>query len=138
MLSILLATISCSKTDNEKMERILDADEFYIQKNTYGGLAGYHEQHFHWKKGEYETLIIIDEGTDYQTFVRMEGKEDLLKAFLKEAVATNVPRKSMSNSCVTGIDSEYIIRNGLTKLRLKPSSESDSIFSLIVYQPKNE
>jgi len=134
MLSIFFMTISCNKTDSAKIDRILNADEFYVQQNTYGGIAGYREQHFHVKKGEYETLMIIDEGTDYQTFVRMEGKGDLLKAFLNEAIATNDPKKTMSNSCVTGIDSEYIIKNGLTTLTLRPSTKSDSIFNLIVYK----
>lgn len=136
VLSILFMTISCNKTDNAKIEGILDAEDVYIQQNTYGGMAGYHEQHFHLKKGEFETLMIINEGTDYQNFVRMEGKEDLLKAFLEEAVATDDPGKSMSNSCVTGMDSEYIIKNGLTTVTLRPGTKSDSIFDLILY--KNE
>lgn len=131
-LLALVVTISCSMTDEEKIARILSSDELYIQQNTYGGLAGYHEQYFHIKQSEYEGLMIIDEGTDYQTFVRMDEKRELLKAFLKEAVESTDSEKTMSNSCVTGIDSEYIIKSGLTKLTLRPNAKCDSIFNLIV------
>lgn len=130
----ILAFSSCSKTDEQKLETILNSDELTIQQNTYGGIAGYSEQIFKLKKGEYELLLIIDEGTDYQTFVRMDEKKELLKSFIRDAYENNNPNKEMSNSCVTGIDSEYILKSGLTTLKLRPDEKCDSIFNLIVYE----
>jgi len=130
---IFTMIMSCNMTDNEKIERILNADELYIQQNTYGGIGGYYEELFHLKKGGCGRHMVIDLGIDSQTFICMEEKEELLKEFLKEAAATNDPQKTMSNSCF-GIDSEYIIKNGWTTLTLRPSEKSDSIFSLIVYK----
>jgi len=123
-------------TDEEKLDKILNSEELSIQQNTYGGLAGYSEQEFHLKIGEYETLLIVDEGTDYQTFVQMEEKKELLKSFILEAYKTNNPDKKMSNSCLTGIDSEYILKSGLTTLKLRPDEKCDSIFGQIIYNNK--
>jgi len=130
---VILSLYSCSMTDKEKLDKILNSEELFIQWNVYGGYAGYSEQEFHLKNGEYEKLLIIDEGTDYQTFVQMEEKKELLKLFILEAYKTNIPEKKMSNSCVTGIDSEYVFKSGLTNLKLRPNGKCDSIFSLIVY-----
>lgn len=133
LLALFTLVTSCHKIDNAKLDQMLNSDELYIQKNTYGGIAGYYEQHFHLKKGDYEALLIIDEGTDYQTFIRMEKKKELLRMFLREAFASNDPNKSMSNSCVTGVDHEYIIKNNWTSLILRPNEKSDSIFNLILH-----
>ncbi|WMI68240.1 hypothetical protein [Mangrovimonas sp. YM274] len=120
-------------TDQEKLDKILSSEELTIQRNIYGGIAGYYEQKFNLIEGDYEKLIIIEKGTDYQTFVRMEKKMDLLKSFIANAYKTNNPDKKMSNSCITGIDSEYIIKSGFTTLKLRPDQDSDSIFELIIY-----
>jgi len=130
----ILVISSCSKTDEEKLDTILNSDEITIQRNTYGGIAGYSEQIFNLKKGEYESLLIIDIGTDYQTFVRMDEKKELLKSFIRDAYESHNPNKEMSNSCVTGIDSEYILKSGWTTLKLRPDEKCDSIFNLIVYE----
>ena len=132
----ILIFSSCSKTDEEKLNTILNSEELTIQQNTYGGIAGYSEQIFNLKKGQYESLLIIDEGTDYQTFVRMDEKKELLKSFIRNAYESNTPNKEMSNSCVTGIDSEYILKSGWTTLKLRPNAKCDSIFNLIVYDKK--
>ena len=129
----ILTFSSCSMTDEEKLDEILNSEELTIQQNTFGGIAGYYEQTFHLKKGEYESLLLIDEGTDYQTFVRMDEKKELLKLFIREAYESNNPNKKMSNSCLTGIDSEYILKSGWTTVTLRPDEKCDSIFSLIVY-----
>ncbi len=118
--------------DEEKLDKILNSEELTIQQNTFGGITGYYEQIFHLKKGEYESLLLIDEGTDYQTFVRIQEKKELLKLFIRKAYESNNPDKKMSNSCLTGINSEYIIRSGWTTLTLRPDEKCDSIFSLIV------
>lgn len=133
-LALILMMTTCYQTDNERaLNAILNAEELTIQLNSYGGLVGYHEQHFHLKKGEYETLLVIDEGTDYQTFTRIDDEEKaLLKQFVAEAYKSNNPNKKMSNSCVTGIDSEYIIESGLARLRLVPNERYDSLFWMIV------
>lgn len=125
---------SCMMTDQEKLDKILKSDELVIQQNTYGGIAGYSEQMFHLKKGEYDTLMIINEDTDYQTFIQMNKKKELLKLFIKEAYNTNKPNNEMSNSCMTGIDLEYILKNGFTTLTLRPDEKCDSIFNLIIYK----
>jgi hypothetical protein len=129
----ILSLSSCSMTNDEKLDKILNSEEIFIQQNTYGGIAGYYEQEFHLKKGEYETLLILDEGTDYQTFIRMEDKKGILKSFINEAYKTDKPNRKMSNSCMTGIDSEYILKSGLTTLKLRPDEKCDSIFGLIIY-----
>lgn len=121
-------------TDKEKLEEVLNSEELTIQKNTYGGIAGYYEQNFHFKKGEYESLLIIDEGTDYQTFVQMNQKRDLLILFINEAYKANNPNKKMSNSCMTGVDSEYLINSNGTMLTFTPDEKCDSIFNLIIYE----
>jgi len=133
LIGILIFS-SCTLSDEEKLDKILNSEELTIQQNTYGGIAGYYEQVFNLKKGEYESLLIIDEGTDYQTFVRMDEKKELLKSFIKDAYESNNPNKEMSNSCVTGIDSEYILKSGWTTLKVRPDKKCDSIFNLIVYE----
>ena len=60
----ILSLYSCSMTDKENLDKILYSEALYIQWNVYGGYAGYSEQEFHLKYGEYEKLLIIDEGTD--------------------------------------------------------------------------
>ena len=132
-LILILLLASCSMTDEEKLDKILRSEELTIQQNTYGGIAGYYEQEFNLIKSDYEPLIIIDKGTDYQTFVRMEEKMDLLKTFITTTYQTNNPDRKMSNSCMTGLDSEYIFKSGFTTLKLRPDKESDSIFGLIIY-----
>jgi hypothetical protein len=129
----ILILSSCSRADEEKLYKILNSQDLTIQQNIYGGIAGYSEQTFSMKKGEYETLLIIDQGTDYQTFVRMDEKKELLKSFIKKAYETNNPNKEMSNSCFTGIDSEYILKSGFVTLTFRPNKKCDSIFNLIVY-----
>lgn len=133
---VILAFSNCSMTDEEKLNKILDSEELTIQLNTFGGIVGYHEQIFRLKKGEHESLMLINEGTDYQTFVRMEEKKELLKSFILEAYQSNNPNRQMSNSCLTGIDSEYIIKSGWTSLTFRPNEKCDSIFGLIVYGPE--
>ncbi|MFY0675260.1 MAG: hypothetical protein JXQ87_17830 [Bacteroidia bacterium] len=125
---------SCGKTDQEKLDKILKSEELTIQQNTFGGIAGYSEQVFNLKNGEYESLLIIDKGTDYQTFVRMDEKEELLKTFIIKAYESSNLDKEMSNSCVTGIDTEYILKSGLTTLVLRPNKKCDSLFNAIVYE----
>ncbi|MBL3659004.1 hypothetical protein [Fulvivirga sediminis] len=130
---MILMLAACVVPNEKRLDKIINAQELRIQLNTYGGFAGYSEQNYHLKKSDYENLLIIDEGTDYQTFIRMdEEKKQLLKQFLEEAYKSNDPDKEMSNSCMTGIDTEYIVRSGLTKLRLVPNEKSDSLFWMMV------
>jgi hypothetical protein len=124
---------SCSISDAEKLDKILNAEELLIQQKNYGGVAGYYERTFCLKKTETETLMIVDKGSDYQTFVRMDEKKELLKLFIHKAYESNNPNKEMSNSCLTGIDTEYILRSGFTVLTLRPDASCDSIFNLIIY-----
>jgi hypothetical protein len=123
-------------TNKEKFEKILNAEELYIQENIYGGIIGYGEREFHLKKGKHETLMILELGTDYQTFVRMEDKKELFKSFIKEAYKSHVPEKKMSSSCMTGVDFEYIFKSGNTKLTLRPDEKTHSIFNQIIYDEK--
>lgn len=134
----ILIFSSCSMTDEEKLAEIISSEELIIQQNIYGGIAGYYEQEFNLIKGEYEPLLIIDKGTDYQTFVRMKNKMDLLKSFINTAYETNNPDRKMSNSCMTGVNSEYIFKSGFTSLKLRPNEECDSIFGLIIYDKQNK
>ncbi len=126
-------TLGCQVNENEKFDSILNSQDIFIQKNTYGGLIGYQSNYFHLKQGQYEPLLIINEGTDYQTFIRMENKNELFKSFLKVAYQTNTPNKEMHTTCIGGYDSEYIIVAGYTSLKLKPDRACDSIFNLIIH-----
>ncbi|PXY01480.1 hypothetical protein DF185_08325 [Marinifilum breve] len=127
---------SCELTEEEKLQKILTCENLFIQQNIYGGIVGYGERKFHLKEGKHETLLIIEPGTDYQTFIRMEGKKKLLKLFIKEAFKTNNPGKKMSNSCLTGVDFEYIFKSGNTTLTLRPDERTNSIFNQIIYEGK--
>jgi len=129
---MLLTFTSCSKSEEEKFNQILNSDNLEIQINGYGGIAGYFEQKLYLKKNDIESLIIIDKGTDYQTFVRVDDDRKLLKEFITEAYKTNVPEKKYISSCIGGIDYEYILKSGFNKLELKPSRKCDSIFGLIM------
>ena len=132
IILVMIGFMGCNMSDEEKLKKILNSDDMYIQLNISGGIGGYSVQKFHLKKGEIESLLIINEGTDYQTFVRMEDRENLLKLFIQEAVRTNKPDREMSNSCVTGVDSEYILKSGFTVLKLRPDKRCDSIFELLI------
>ncbi|CAL2082890.1 conserved hypothetical protein [Tenacibaculum dicentrarchi] len=129
---IIFIFASCNKSEEEKFNQILNSENLEIQINGYGGIAGYFEQKLYLKKNEFESLIIIDKGTDYQTFVRIDNERKLLKEFIVEAYKTNEPDKKHISSCIGGIDYEYILKSGLTKLKLKPSRKCDSIFDLIL------
>jgi hypothetical protein len=129
---MILIFTSCNKLEEEKFNQILNSDNLEIQVNGYGGIAGYFEQKLYLKKNEFESLIIIDKGTDYQTFVRVDNDRKLLKEFITEAYKTNEPDKKYISSCIGGIDYEYILQSGFTKLKLKPNRKCDSIFGLIM------
>lgn len=129
---IFLCSVSCSMSDADKYKKILNAEELYIQRNFYGGFLGYGEEEYHIKKVEFETLLFKNEGRDYQTFVRMKDKKALLKTFIKKAYNTNIPDRPMSNSCMAGVDYEYILKSGFTTLKLRPEKECDSLFYLLL------
>ncbi len=128
--------ISCKLTEKEKFEKILKSKELFIQQNIYGGYVGYAERKFHVKEGENETLMIIEPGTDNQTFIQIEEKKELLKSFIKEAFKTNNPDKKMSNSCFIGVDFEYIFKSGNITLKLRPDNKTHSIFNQIIQSGK--
>jgi len=129
---MILTFDSCNISEEKKFNQILNSENLEIQINGYGGIAGYFEQKLYLKKNEFESLIIIDKGTDYQTFVRIDDDRKLLKEFITEAFNTNEPDKKYISSCIGGINYEYILKSGFTKLKLKPSQKCDSIFGLIM------
>ena len=77
-------------------------------------------------------MLIKNEGTDYQTFVQIDNERKLLKEFIIEAYKSNNPEKEMSNSCIGGVDTEYLLKSGLTSMKFRPNEKCDSIFHLIL------
>ncbi|ARV15372.1 hypothetical protein BTO07_09565 [Polaribacter sp. SA4-12] len=114
------------------MNVILNSENIEIQVNVYGGLPGYSEYNLFVKKNDFESLIIIDKGTDYQTFVTIRDDRKLLNEFFMKSVETNNPEKQYRSSCIGPNNYEYIFKSGMTKLKVKPSRECDSIFSIIM------
>ena len=132
LIIVALVFASCNKTDEEKLNVILNSENIEIQVIGYGGLAGRFEYNLYVKKNDFESLIIIEKGTDYQTFVTIRDDRKLLNEFFTKSVETNNPEKQFSPSCIGPNDYEYIFKSGLTKLKVKPSTECDSIFSIIM------
>lgn len=129
---------SCKTTNKEKLKKIISSNEVIFQENAYGGIAGYSERKFHFKRSESETLLIIDTGTDYQTFIPMDNKKELFISFIKEAYKTNNPGKKLSNSCMTGVDFEYIFKCSCTTLKLRPDLKASSILHQLIHTEENK
>ncbi|MFL5730623.1 MAG: hypothetical protein ACJ75J_14140 [Cytophagaceae bacterium] len=132
---LFLCFTACAKTDKEKLDIFLTSEEYMIRRNTYGGIAGYYEEEFILKYGNHGDLLMLEgEGTDYQSFVRVdEAKKKLLNKFIVESYKVNDTKKELSSSCLTGLDHEYIFKRGFTELRLIPDHKCDSLFEIILY-----
>lgn len=131
LLSIILLFANCNQNEEEKLHKILNAKEIDIQRNTYGGLAGYTEQYFYLKKDQSQALLVMDKGSSNEKIIRLKPTNLLFESFLKRAFKSHHPQKVMSNSCLTGVDCEYIFSTG-TSLKLKPDQQSDSLFDQII------
>ncbi len=132
LILLILVVVSCNKSGDEKLDKILNSENLEIQINGYGGIAGYFETKLYLKKTKFESIIIIDKDTNYQTFIRIEDNRKLLKEFISECYKTNEPNKEIISSCIGGIDYEYIFKSGFTKLKLNPNRKCDSLFSYIL------
>ena len=122
---VLIVLSACSSlTEQEKLERLLASDQLKIQRNFYGGLAGYGEEVFY--------LELIENMNEYKIGpVSRRSESELVRSFINDAYATSDKEKVMSESCL-GIDREYILSTGSTSLTVRPDEKCDSIFELII------
>ncbi|MFK8046401.1 MAG: hypothetical protein AB8B72_12970 [Crocinitomicaceae bacterium] len=132
-LSVTLFACMGCKTDKEKLNTLINSSELYIQQNTYGGLFGYSEILHHIYISENELVLVVNEGMESkQRVIITPNKKSQLDLFIRSSFISNEPEKKMSNSCM-GLDQEYVISSGFTKLTFRPDYKCDSIFNEIVY-----
>lgn len=111
-----------------------DATELEIQENTFGGIGGYGETMYHiYNDGSQDILVMNEDQENEKVVLMTKTKQDQLDQFLELSFETNVRDRTMSNSCM-GLDTEYIISSGFTEVTLRPDTQADSIFRLIVYR----
>lgn len=129
--SFNLAATYYMKPTKEKLDRILKSDDIHVKYKWYGGYVGYSEGNYHFMLHKYDTLVIKEEGTDYQTFERLnKTKMDLLKQSLTNSFNAHNPEMEMSGSC-SNFSQEIYVRSGLTIINIKPE-RTDTVFGTVV------
>ena len=124
-LFTLIVLCACSPlTEQEKLELLLDSDHLKIQRNFYGGLAGYGEDVLYFELSDNRMEFLIEPDSRKAT-------QSLVRSFIRHAYKTNDTAKIMSGSCL-GTDFEYVLSTGSVSLTLRPDEKCDSIFGVIV------
>lgn len=122
-----------TKPTEVKLNRILKSDNIHVRYEMYGGYAGYSESSFHFIKEKYDSLVILEEGTKFQTYKEMDTKKfKLLETSLKTSLKNHDPDLELHGDC-SHFSHEVYVRGGLTIIRIKPTN-SDTIFWKLTHE----
>ncbi len=122
-----------TKPSEIKLMKVLKSDDFHIKRVIYGGIGGRGESNYHYISQKYDTLLIMDEGTNYQEFVKLTSeKRNKLKQYLIESFKSHDPNNVLMGSCMN-FETEIQLRSGFNLIYLKPINDDfDSLFYHVI------